>query len=621
MIGSNYSIIQLLTFSGIALLLFAISLLLGLLFYNIKLNNTIKTYFLNSFLGIFTIVCLYSYTIVGFKTINLLSGIVLAYLCFKNNSRFKFDKLNVKELAHILYIFPIVFILYGCYTLPLSIEYDVRYYSKIAYSFREFKQENFYHFYNQYNGFFYGTTPYHYFEMWLTSLITLPFSIKSIIALKYITYPFFISSISFGVLGLIKSNKFFWFLIFICLSMLPLYVISIFGSGFPVYTDFWIRPNFVSYYYILLPIFYFIIERKWVYLYLTVIIGCTVSVMIIPCLFGGVFLLSVVLVYKKAVMKKEFFSLNLLLLTTCLFIFSLFILFSPVINLVVNHPFKELLFQSLAIWKAVLHSIVTISIECSVLIIVAFLIGKYVIKTDKLKNVIFFVLVQVILGVVLFQTLNKLDNSYQFPYFAYSASGFLFIISILLFLDYFQNKLAKLSMAGLIVITNLYTSYSSFNFLSLITNSLEERNLAQNSVSNDWIKNVTNYLNNNKKSKGGFVLSKVDLKDLGPKSRSCITLQSGSFISYLTDNCNLPNLTCKDTLLSDKNDENKEAFEKVEKWMEAFPMYTNECDINEYISNSKIDYFICSKNVLNIDTSLVNIISDKKSKYLFVSKK
>src|SRR6185312_4345533 len=201
MIGSSYSIIQLLTLASIGLLLFIISLFLGLLFYNIKLNNTTKTYFLNSFLGVFTLVCLYSYIIVGFKTINLLSGLVLAYLCFKNGSRFKFDKLNVKELSPLLYIFLTVFILCGCYTLPLSIEYDVRYYSKIAYSLREFKQENFYHFYNQYNTLFNGTTPYHYFEMWLTSLITLPFSIKTVIALKYFTYPFLISSISFGVLG------------------------------------------------------------------------------------------------------------------------------------------------------------------------------------------------------------------------------------------------------------------------------------------------------------------------------------------------------------------------------------------------------------------------------------
>jgi hypothetical protein len=156
MIGSSYSIIQLLSFSGIALMLFAISLLVGLLFYNVKLNNPIKTYFFNSFLGLFTIICLYSYIIVGFKTINLLSGIVLVYMCFNNNNRFKFDKIDFKELTPLLYIFPFVFILYGCYTLPPSIEQDVRFYSKLAYSLREFRQENFYHFYNEYNPLFNG---------------------------------------------------------------------------------------------------------------------------------------------------------------------------------------------------------------------------------------------------------------------------------------------------------------------------------------------------------------------------------------------------------------------------------------------------------------------------------
>src|ERR1700740_2987222 len=165
MIGSSYSIIQLLTFSAIGLVLFIVCLLIGLLFYSVRLNNNIKTYFFNSFLGFFTIVCLYSYSIVGLKTINLLSGIVLVYLYFKKNGRFKFDKLNYKELTPVLYIFPIVFILFGCSSYPSNIECDVQYYSKVAYSLREFKQENLYHFYNQYNSAFQGIMPYHYYEM------------------------------------------------------------------------------------------------------------------------------------------------------------------------------------------------------------------------------------------------------------------------------------------------------------------------------------------------------------------------------------------------------------------------------------------------------------------------
>jgi len=496
----------------------------------------------------------------------------------------------------------------------------VRFYSKIAYSFREFKQENFYHFYNQYNTLFHGVTPYHYFEMWITSLITLPFSIKAIIALKYVTYPFFISSISFGVLGFIRSNRFLTFLLFLCLSTLPLYMISIFGSGFPVYTDFWMRPNFITYYYILLPLFYFIIEKKWFNLYLTVILGGTVSVIIIPCLFGSTFLLSLFLVYRKVIFRKNFILLNTLLIVACVLNFFLFKLFAPIVNLVINHSFKDIVFQSLGIWKAVLHSITTLFIECSLLILSAFLISKYVVKTNEFKNIFYFIILQVIIGVILFQGLNRLDNSYQFPYFSYSSCGFIVIITILVAIDYFKNNSVKFSVVGILIIFCLYVFNSSYS-LKTLSVSLENKNLLQNNVSGNWVQQVRTYLNTNEKLKGGFVLCKADLNDLDPKSRSCVTIQMGSFISYLTDNCNLPNLTCKDTLLSDKNSKNKDSFEKVEKWIEAFPIYTEECNVNEYFKSNKIDYLICSKKLLNFDTSLVTIISDSESKFLFLSKK
>ena len=400
--------------------------------------------------------------------------------------------------------------------------------------------------------------------------------------------------------------------------MLPLYMVSVLGSGFPVYTDFWLRPNFITYYYILLPLFYFIIEEEWDYLYLISIIGCTVSVMIIPCLFGGIFLLSLVLVYKNKIMPKHFIWRNILLLITCVFILLVFKLFAPLTNLVINHPFKELLFQSLTIWKAVVHSIVTLIIECSVLLFVAFLLNKFVIKNDKLKNVLSLILGQVVIGVILFQALNKLDNAYQFPYFAYAASGFILIVALLLFVNHLQNKFIKCSITVIVFFTSIYASYSSFDFNSLSSISLENKNLLQNNISSNWIKNASLYFKNNTTARGGFVLSKADLADFGPKSRSCITIQNGSFISYITDNCNLPSLTCKDTLLSDKNTENGAEFEKVEKWMEAFPLYTKECNVNEYLKDKKIDYLICSKNVLNIDTSIATIFSDEKSKYLLV---
>lgn len=610
---------QLLGFSGIALILFALSLLLGLFLFNVKLNNSIKTYFVNSLLGLFTIISLYSFVIVGIKTINLLSFIVLVYLFILNTEKFKIQKIEVSSLLPVLYIFPIVFFLYGSFSLPTSIENDVRYYAKIAYSLGEFKQENLYHFYNSYETGFNGLMPYHYTEMWLTSLFNILFNIKSIIAIKYITYPFLISCISFGVLGFVNNKRFLYFILFICLSLLPFHLVSVFGSGFTVYTSFWLRPNFIVYYFMLLPLFYFIIEKKWELLFLISIIASSTSVVLIPALFGSLFLLSVFLVYKKEITKKEFINLNFLLLVSVVIMAILFIVFAPALNLLANQSFVQIIKESLSVWKAVIYSIVTISIECGFLVFVAFVLNKYLVKKEAFNLILCIVLLQIIIGVVFFQMLNQLDNSYQFPYVAFSAGGFILIIAIILAVDNLKNSYLKYAFFLLLISIGFYSSQKSFDFKSM-SDSLENKNLLKNNVSPEWITNVKVYLKNHENAKGGFMLSKSDLKEISPKSRNCVTNQMGSFIAYITDNCNLPSLNCKDTLLSDKNNVNKKSFLKTESWIRIFPNYTAICDVNEYLKKNEFNYFICSKKFANIDTSFVTI-KDPESNYVFVYKK
>ncbi len=619
MIGSSYSIIQLLTFAGIAIVLFALSLLIGLFLYNVKFENSIKTYFFNSFLGIFTIICLYSICIVGVRTINVIAFIPLLYICFQNKNRFKIEKLNLKSLIPMLYIFPTIFIIYGCFTLPTSIEQDVRFYSKIANSLGTVHQENIYHFYNLFNPNFNGVTSYHYTEIWLTSLLSLIFNVKSIITIKYLVYPFLISSISFGVLGFFNSKHVMFFFSFLALSLLPLYLVSIFNSGFSVYTDFWIRPNFIIYYYTLLPLFYLMIDKNWKLLFLTSIIAITTSVVILPCLVGGLVLMTGFLVYKKQLDKKKFIYLNGALFIVIILMLVLYKVFSPSINLLTNHSIVDVLVNSIKIWKAVSYAIVTILIECSILLLVGFFMNNYFIKNKSLINIYLFVSIQVVIGVVLFQAINQMDNSYQIPYYAYSSIGFLFIITILFGIDNLKLNALKYILSGLIISFSFYYTFS-FSDFKYLNSSLEDNNLMQNNVSEHWVKEVRNYILSHPKSKGGFVLGESDLVDYPPKSRNCLTNQIGSFISYMTNNCNLPSLTCIDILLSDKNNSNEKSFQKTESWIKAFPNYTTICDVNEYLKKDRFDYFICSKNFTNIDSTF-NVIKDQESSYAFVFKK
>lgn len=146
MIGQSYSFIQLVLFSVFAILFYVLSMVLGIYLYNVKLNSNIKTNFINSALGLLTIIALYAMVTTGGKTINSLTLLILIYWFKLNKTRFNIKQINFKDLLPLLYVFPIVFILYGIYNIPTSIENDVRFYSKIADSLSQFKQENTYHF-------------------------------------------------------------------------------------------------------------------------------------------------------------------------------------------------------------------------------------------------------------------------------------------------------------------------------------------------------------------------------------------------------------------------------------------------------------------------------------------
>jgi len=577
-----------------------------------------NAFFLGSFLGFFTLITIYSIVVTGFKTVNVIALPVLVYLFYSNSKKFELSSYNYKTLLHLLYIFPITYFIYGCFLLPTSIENDVRYYAKISFALAEFGQENVYHFYNKFDKGFWGIMPYHYTEMWLTSFFNVIFKVKSIIALKYMTYPFFISSLGYGVFGIVKRTSFFTFILFLGLSALPFFHISVFGSGFPVYTDFWIRPNFIIYYYVLLALFLLIIEKNWNLLFLFVIICGTASVIILPCLYGGLFIFSTVLMFRKDIKVQKFVFLNASLLLFFILLITLNGIFSPALSLYSGLSFPEIIAYSLSIWKAVVFSIVTIIIECGMLLLVGYLLNRYLVKEDALNFIYLFILIQVVIGVVLFQMLNQLDNAYQFPYFPFAATGFILILSIIMVLDSHSFVRLRTSLIALLIVFCCFTSYKNFNF-SKFDMSLEDKNLFREKVSKDWVRNTRKYFEANPEALGGFVVTKADLKNFPPNTRNCLTYQWGSFLSYITDNCNLPDLTHTDTLLADKNETNAGLFTKAETWMNVFPKYTHRSSAISFLDEGELDYFISFKNLPIPDSGFFRI-EDSKTELVLIGK-
>jgi hypothetical protein len=590
MTGSGSSLIQLLCFSLLGMGLTTVSLFVGIFLYNIRLGNPFRSFFLNSFLGLFTIICIYSFTRAGFKTVNDIAFLALVFVAYKNKDRFRYVRTDLKPLVHILYIFPVVFLLYGYYTLPGSIENDVRYYAKIAYSLQAFGQENLYHWYNTYDHELNGMMPYHYSELWLAALFNQFLGIKSVIALKYLAYPYFISNICVGMLGLIQKAGPLEFLLFIALTLLPFHIVSVFSTGYVVYTDFWLRPNFIMYYFGLLALFYLVMEKRWILLWMCAVVISTTSVIIIPCLFGGLFILSLALSYKKDIQLREFIFLNAVLLVTGMLMVALYLGFAPHVNLFGGQSLVNLLHASLAPWKAVVFITAALICECVLLILTAVLFNRFFIRLPSVWYVYLFALSQVIIGVVLFQSLNQLDNSYQFPYFAFAASGFVLIITIVLAVDR-SKRIAKPWITFSIVLLAMFYTRQDFHFR--ILQSLERTNLLESGLSDGMISASREYLKNGKS--GGFVLRTHDLNSFTPKARNCLTNQLGSFVAYISDNCNLPSLTCLDTLFEDKTTLNAKDFAKAANWYKVFPNYTKDCDPYSYLARNEFDYFICTR--------------------------
>src|SRR5882762_2015623 len=105
MINSSYSLVQLLLFSGIGIILFLVSTLIGLFLFNLKLDNHLKSYVGNSFLGVVTLISIYSICFVGIKTVNIVALLVLIYLVISNPLKFKLPDIHWREFLPLLYIF------------------------------------------------------------------------------------------------------------------------------------------------------------------------------------------------------------------------------------------------------------------------------------------------------------------------------------------------------------------------------------------------------------------------------------------------------------------------------------------------------------------------------------
>jgi len=186
-----------------------------------KTNKPFENIFINLFIGLTTIVFSYSILKTAGLTINIFIIIItILYL--------KINKLNISvpkiELKYSILLFSkrIVFVLPILALFILQEEwyfgednilnrvphFDFLFYSNISSSLIQFGNENKDMALNYiFPETFDGITPYHYFELWLTSFYSVLFQQSTLLVLLFVIYPILKTTIFFGILLLIENHQ------------------------------------------------------------------------------------------------------------------------------------------------------------------------------------------------------------------------------------------------------------------------------------------------------------------------------------------------------------------------------------------------------------------------------
>jgi hypothetical protein len=608
MIGNNSYWIDTLLLIIISFGFILFSYILGLMVINVESPNKHRKAFFNIVVGVILFVDIYSCIMTGFKTVNLCSLCLIIYLSIKGGGKFNYKAISLKELIPFLYIISIVFFFYNIYIFSENIHHDIKYYSRIAYNLGKNGEENFYHFYNDVDKKYNGMIPYHYIEFWLASLFNKLTGTLAIFSLKNFSYPFLISLFSYGILSVVNQNKLTIFIMFFSISIFPLgNLIGCYYSGWTIFTDFWIRPNLIMYYLFYTMVLCTLIDNNWQLFYVFAGIGLTFSVLIIPEIIISLIFLEIIKIFNRGTQYRKSIELLLIPFLSLSLIVVLYYFFNSKINISTKFSLSDSLIYDIKIWKAVVSTFAIIFIELMSAVVIFAIFNKYVFKKKYFQLYLLFLTFIIVCGLLIFQFLNKIDNAYQFAYLGYSGVGFALFITVCLIGDSNNYKI-KLIYA-VIPILMIYFNLNRFDFIGT-RESIRDSSLKYENVSKEWVEQYNQNIIIPKKTKGSFVNSKEELSNINPKLRHSLSRQLGSYICFLTDESDLFSITCKDTLLFDYENNNKEDFDKALIWLNTFSEYENECDPEKYLLNKKIDYFICNSNRKILDSSF-KILSDK----------
>ena len=188
---------------------------IGNIFKIPSINNSKNSFgiiFIKLIIGLFISVSLYSLYQTNFASVSIVFLVILLLIVIRYFKNIKLNILiNREEIKFFIYGAIIIIPIYLIQLIIIGndqylIDTDKLFYSRISYFLVENGFESIYN--NTSNLFpeiFQGTTPYHYFELWLNSLLSNVFNLSSSITLCLFTYPLLIFYSFLGLLSILET--------------------------------------------------------------------------------------------------------------------------------------------------------------------------------------------------------------------------------------------------------------------------------------------------------------------------------------------------------------------------------------------------------------------------------
>lgn len=282
-----------------------------------NIKHSYSALFLKQFILLTSAISLYAIYHTQGKTIMLIVIPAILYLVSRKELCFKVSSFkSIKENLYLI-IFAIPLIIFQYYLFVdfntfkfFSVSEDILFYGNAAKDLTVFGFENTSGLLNEiYPQLFDGIAPYHYYELWFTSIVAKCFHLSHTYSLVLIVYSYLVYLLYLGIVSvfqLFNSLRVMHFLLgYLLLFVGPLYMssyVQFFNDGNFFDTSVFITPGFVkqtlaySFYgqkhlpvYLFgIAIFYFLFQKKYDLFFLFSSVSCIAAFGIIPGVIGAV---------------------------------------------------------------------------------------------------------------------------------------------------------------------------------------------------------------------------------------------------------------------------------------------------------------------------------------------